>query len=110
MVHTILLRPSYYWLIFGPRLLYTDANLPHIVFASCHMLSTILSTLGKASSEEQSVLYCLKLIEHCLEKQTTLLSLLRDGNSAVLITPMDKLLLSINPNSAEADYPYKIAR
>lgn len=65
---------------------------------------------GKNSSEERSVLHCLKLVELCLGKQAVLISMLRNESSSVMITPMDKLLLSINPSTGEADYPYKIAR
>eukprot|EP00794_Sanderia_malayensis_P012769 gene12769-14080_t len=68
------------------------------------------STAVNRKDQERCVLYCIRLIECALEKQTTFVSLLRDQNSSIVVTPMEQLLLSINPSTAEADYPYKIAR
>eukprot|EP00795_Rhopilema_esculentum_P005068 gene5068-181_t len=65
---------------------------------------------GNKANEEKAVFYCLKLIEYTLEKQTKFNAMLRNQNSSVMVTPIEKLLLSINPSTAEADYPYKIAR
>ena len=62
------------------------------------------------SNLEKAVMYCLKMIEVTLEKQGELMGALRDRGVSTLVTPIDRLLLNINPRSGRPDHVVNIAK
>ena len=55
---------------------------------------------------------CLRMVEVALEKQGQFMEILRSvpQQSAVMVSPLEELLLSINPQSNTADYLLKIMK
>ncbi|XP_077999885.1 nuclear pore complex protein Nup205-like [Glandiceps talaboti] len=64
---------------------------------------------GKESLQKTSLL-CLKMIECALEKQEIFMDLLREYNSSILVAPMDKLLVGINPRTDKPDHLVHITK
>ena len=61
---------------------------------------------------EKGALLCLRMVETALEKQEQFMNIFRSvpQQSAVMVSPLEELLLSINPQSSTADYLLKIMR
>ncbi|XP_033102050.1 nuclear pore complex protein Nup205-like isoform X2 [Anneissia japonica] len=59
---------------------------------------------------ESAALYCLKMIDIALEKQEKFFDLVRSQSLGVMVTPMDQLLMSINPKTGKADHLVNIAK
>ena len=59
---------------------------------------------------ERTALLCLRLVETSLEKEGTFEAMIRDTGSPLLVAPMDKLLMSINPRSGKPDHLVNIAK
>lgn len=61
---------------------------------------------------ERTALLCLRMVEVALEKQQQFMDMLRTipQRTSVLASPLEQLLLSINPQTHAADYLLKIAR
>ena len=68
--------------------------------------------LDEKEDLEKTALLCLQMIEVALEKQEEFLNVLRGvtQSSSITITPLDQLLLGINPQTQAADYLLKITR
>lgn len=61
---------------------------------------------------EESTLNCLKLLDLVLDKQDLFTDLLRNQGmtTTILATPLDRLLMGINPRSRKADHLVNIAQ
>ena len=61
---------------------------------------------------EKAALLCLRMIEVALEKQEQFVDMFRSvpQQSAVLVSPLEDLLLSVNPQSSAPDYLLKIMK
>lgn len=59
---------------------------------------------------ERSVLLALKVVDAMLTKQSAFLEQLRAHNSSILATPIEQLLLAINPRTGRPDHFVNIAR
>ncbi|XP_045195259.2 nuclear pore complex protein Nup205-like [Mercenaria mercenaria] len=59
---------------------------------------------------EKAALLCLQMIEITLEKEELFVDMVRDTGSPLLVTPMDRLLLGINPRTGKADYIVTVAK
>lgn len=61
---------------------------------------------------ERAALLCLRMIEIALEKQEQFVEMFRSvpQQSAVLVSPLEDLLLSVNPQSSNSDYLLKIMK
>ena len=61
---------------------------------------------------EKAALLCLRMIETALEKQEQFANTLRSvtQQSAIIVSRLEDLLLSINPRTSAADYLLKIMR
>ena len=61
---------------------------------------------------EKAALLCLRMIETALEKQEQFANTLRSvtQQSAIMVSRLEDLLLSINPRTSAADYLLKIMR
>lgn len=61
---------------------------------------------------EKAALLCLRMIEIALEKQEQFVDMLRSvqQQSAVMVSPLEDLLLSVNPRSSAPDYLLKIMK
>lgn len=61
---------------------------------------------------EKAALLCLRMIEVTLEKQEQFVDMFRSvpQQSAVLVSPLEDLLLSVNPQSSAPDYLLKIMK
>ncbi len=53
---------------------------------------------------------CLLLLELALEKQDVFIDLIRGQGSGVMVTPMDDLLMAINPRTGKADHLVNVAK
>lgn len=53
---------------------------------------------------------CLQMLEITLEKEEQFVDMVRDTGSAMLVTPMEKLLLGINQRTGKADYIVTVAK
>ena len=62
------------------------------------------------SNLEKAALLCLQMIEDTLEKEDYFVAMVRESGSPILATPMDRLLLGINPKTGKADYIVTIAK
>lgn len=62
--------------------------------------------------QEKAALLCLRMIEVALEKQEQFVDMFRSvpQQSAVLVSPLEDLLLSVNPQSSAPDYLLKIMK
>ena len=61
---------------------------------------------------EKAALLCLRMIEIALEKQEQFVGMFRSvpQQSSVLVSPLEDLLLSVNPRSSAPDYLLKIMK
>lgn len=61
---------------------------------------------------EKAALLCLRMIEIVLEKQEQFVDMFRSvpQQSAVMVSPLEDLLLSVNPQSNAPDYLLKIMK
>ena len=61
---------------------------------------------------ERAVLLCLRMVEVALEKQQHFMDMLRSvpQESALMVSPLEDLLLSVNPQSNTPDYLLKVVR
>ena len=62
------------------------------------------------SNLEKAALLCLQMIEDTLVKEDYFVAMVRESGSPILATPMDRLLLGINPKTGKADYIVTIAK
>lgn len=53
---------------------------------------------------------CLSLLECILEKQSMFIELARAHLSSLILSPLDELLLSVNPRTGKPDYLFLIGR
>ena len=75
----------------------------------CCSLLTDVESITDAISH--AGLLALKILECALSKQVTFLSALRESSGhSVMATPLDHLLLGINPRTRNADYYVSIIR
>jgi len=68
-----------------------------------------LSLIGQTHLEK-SALLCLQLVEDSLEREEQFVAMVRETGASLLLTPVDRLLLSINPRTGKADYVVTIAK
>lgn len=80
-----------------------------LVDEGCNLLDTFSMFSGK-SDLEQSMLYCLKLLEKVLALTPKFLLLNNSNSSPVLLTPIYKLLMGINPRSGKPDHLVNITK
>ena len=79
-----------------------------IVDECCRLLSDVESCTDKVAN---TALLALKTLETALSKQDEFLTILRSNTAhSVMATPLDDLLLGINPRSRKADHYVNIAR
>ncbi|XP_013384593.1 nuclear pore complex protein Nup205 [Lingula anatina] len=64
---------------------------------------------GKESLERTALL-CLKMMESTLEKQSQFFDVLRDSGTSLIVSPLDKLLMGINPRSGVADHLVNVTK
>ena len=64
---------------------------------------------GKEKLKRTSLL-CLRLIQIVLEKQEQFMYMVRESGSSAFVSPMDKLLMGINPRSGKPDHLVNIAK
>ncbi|XP_071943661.1 nuclear pore complex protein Nup205-like [Antedon mediterranea] len=107
----------------------TVANKPaghHLIvqmFKDTHLLKLILYIIHEACEVfdqyktfpgsvhlESAALYCLKMIDIAIEKQAEFFGLVRSQSLGAMVTPMDQLLMSINPKTGKADHLVDIAK
>ena len=69
----------------------------------------LLCFIGKSHLEKAS-LYCLKMLELTLDKQSTFFDGVRESGAPVTVFQLDKLLLGINPRSGRADHLANISK
>ncbi|CAH1799487.1 unnamed protein product [Owenia fusiformis] len=81
----------------------------YILDEAAKLLDSYTDFSGKNFLEETSLL-CLKLVEVTLEKQEQFFDILRESGSSLIISPLDKLLLGINPRSGKADHLVNVAK
>jgi len=74
------------------------------------LLSSMLSTNKSKGSLEEIVELCLTLISVALDKQALFNEIAKNRCPSMLLSPLDDLLLSINPHSSNPDYLYILAR
>ena len=79
------------------------------LLAQTSIISFKLS-LELKSSLEQIVGYCLAILVQVLEKQATFLELAAAHRSSMIVSPLDELLLSVNPRTGRPDYLCIVAR
>ena len=79
------------------------------LLAQTSIISFKLS-LELKSSLEQIVGYCLAILVQVLEKQATFLELAAAHRSSMIVSPLDELLLSVNPRTGRPDYLCVVAR
>lgn len=78
-----------------------------------HAYSLILCGVIDGKKElEKAALLCLRMVETALEKQEQFVNTLRGvtQQSAIMVSRLEDLLLSINPQTSAADYLLKIMR
>eukprot|EP00057_Strongylocentrotus_purpuratus_P025366 XP_011679840.1 PREDICTED: nuclear pore complex protein Nup205 [Strongylocentrotus purpuratus] len=80
-----------------------------ILDESTRLLSQYHAFPGKESMTE-CALYCLTMLDLALEKQDRFIDLLRGQGSSQMVTPLDQLLMGINPRSGRADHLCHIAK
>lgn len=82
--------------------------------SSCRFpLSTLIyfqNILELKSSLEEIAGYCMAILEQVLEKQPVFLELSKHHMSSMIVSPLDELLLSVNPRTGRPDYLCMIAR
>ena len=61
---------------------------------------------------EKTALLCIRMIEVALEKQEQFVDMFRSvpQQSVVMVSPLEDLLLSVNPQSSSPDYLLKIMK
>jgi len=59
---------------------------------------------------EESSGYCLAILESVLEKQAEFIELAKVHMSSMIVSPLDELLLSVNPRTGSPDYLSIISR
>ncbi|KAK3098344.1 hypothetical protein FSP39_018633 [Pinctada imbricata] len=80
-----------------------------ILDESISLLESYVPIQGKEHLDKVSLL-CLRLVEYTLEKADQFLDAVRDTGSSLVVFPMDRLLLGINPRSGKADHLLNIAK
>ena len=76
------------------------------------MLTVYIYADGREELEKAALL-CLRMIEIALEKQEQFVDMFRSVSvqqSAVMVSPLEDLLLSVNPQSSAPDYLLKIMK
>ncbi|KAK2146220.1 hypothetical protein LSH36_623g00003 [Paralvinella palmiformis] len=81
----------------------------YIIDEATKMLDKYIPFPGKEHLE-QAALWCLKMIEATCNKQEEFLNALRESNSDIIVSQMDKLLMSINRRSGKADHLVNLAK
>lgn len=87
-----------------------------IAFSLLVLNSVILLNFAKCvdgrEELEKAALLCLRMIEIALEKQEQFIDMFRSvpQQSSVLVSPLEDLLLSVNPQSGAPDYLLKIMK
>jgi len=76
------------------------------------MLFNFANHIDGREDLEKATLLCLRMIEIALEKQEQFVDMLRSvpQQSSVLVSPLEDLLLSVNPRSSAPDYLLKIMK
>ena len=64
---------------------------------------------GKSDLEE-SALLSLKTVCTAFDKQENFMSALRDSGSSLLVSTLDRLLLAVNPRTAQPDHLVTITK
>ena len=59
---------------------------------------------------ERSALLCMQLLCDALDKEAGFAALVRETGAPLLVTPLDRLLLGINPRTSKADYIVTITK
>nr|XP_054774519.1 nuclear pore complex protein Nup205-like [Lytechinus pictus] len=80
-----------------------------ILDESIRLLSQYHTFPGKESMTE-CALNCLTMLDLALEKQDKFIDLLRGQASSLMVTPLDQLLMGINPRSGRADHLCHVAK
>ena len=61
------------------------------------------------SSLEEIAGYCMAILEQVLEKESVFLELSKHHMSSMIVSPLDELLLSVDPRTGRPDYLCMIA-
>ena len=102
-------HPGFYIMI---HLLQSSEMLRMIMFIldeGCNHIDTYLKFPGKADLE-QSCLLSLQILDGALTKQGAFLEAARTANTSTLLTPLDQLLLGVNPRSGRADHMLNVTK
>jgi nuclear pore complex protein Nup205 len=91
-----------------------------IIFAACYQVMRILEEgIGHFDTYtafpgrpglEQATLLCLRMVVSAAEKQEAMETYIRNTASSLMITSMERLLLSINPKTRRPDYLVTVAK
>ncbi|XP_025098310.1 nuclear pore complex protein Nup205-like isoform X3 [Pomacea canaliculata] len=90
-----------------------DSSLFKMVMRILDEAVTLCETYASFSGRlclEQAALLCLQMLVAAAEKQEDFEVLIRQMTSSIMITSMDKLLLSVNPKTRRPDYLVTIAK
>ena len=81
----------------------------YIIDEATKLLDNHISFAGKEELESASLL-CLKILDTVFTKQEDFLAMLRDSGASFIVSPMENLLLGINPRSGRPDHILNVAR
>ncbi len=81
----------------------------YIIDESTKMFEKHVAFPGKEELETAS-LFCLKILDLVFTKQDDFLAMLRESRTSFIVSPMENLLLGINPRSGRPDHILNIAR
>ncbi|XP_052238220.1 nuclear pore complex protein Nup205-like isoform X2 [Dreissena polymorpha] len=70
---------------------------------------TFTSTAGQKHLE-RSALLCLQLLGESMVKEDEFVAMVRESGASILVTPLNRLLLSINPRTGKADFIVTITK
>ncbi|XP_048578619.1 nuclear pore complex protein Nup205 isoform X2 [Nematostella vectensis] len=92
-----------------------DTQMLQMVLSIIDQASTALDMLTATSGKdelERATLLCLRVVEVTLERQETFMDMLRSvvHGSAVMVTPLQHLLMTVNPATQKADYLLKVTK
>lgn len=87
----------------------TLRTLLYILDEGCAHFDMFMPFNGKVELE-QACLTCLEILEIAMDKQFSFLECARDANTSILLSPLDHLLLGVNPRSGKPDHMLNVAK
>ena len=81
----------------------------YIIDEAAKLLDSYVCFAGKEELENASLL-CLKILDLVFTKQENFLAMLRDSGASFIVSPMENLLLGINPRSGRPDHILNVAK